>query len=181
MEIHGVDADQLEETIEAVGNNPGLGSFTFRAETEWDEALQCSTTIDAFEQNGETIESPAFTIDGDEPKQILGDRTAPNAVELLLAALGSCLSVGYAANAAAMGIELNDLRFDFEGEIDLRGFLGLSDEVRPGYENITCTAYIDADADEDELEALRERVESTSPVMDNLTNEVPVETDIVAE
>lgn len=66
--------------------------------------------------------------------------------ELLLAALGSCLSVGDAANAAAMGIELDDLRFELEGDIDLRSFLRISEDVRPGYDSLTCTAFVDADA-----------------------------------
>ena len=100
-------------------------------------------------------------------------------VELLLAALRSCLSVGYAANAAAMGIELHDLRFELEGDLDLRGFLGISEDVRPGYDSVTCTVYIDADAADEELFKLRERVEATSPLMDIITNAVPLETDLV--
>jgi uncharacterized OsmC-like protein len=111
----------------------------------------------------------------------LGERTAPNAVEHLLAALGSCLTVGYAANAAAMDTELNDLRFEMHGEVDLRGFLGISDDVRAGYNNITCTAHVDADAPVDEIEKLRDHVETTSPLADNITNEVPVETDLVVD
>ena len=177
--VNGVDIEQLEGAIEAISADPEVGQFVFRAETEWTDALKCITTIDEFDQAGETITTREFTIKGDEPKQILGERTAPNAVELLLAALGSCLSVGYAANAAAMGINLRDVRFELEGDLDLRGFLGLSEEVRPGYNNVTCTVYIDADAADEELLKLRERVEATSPLMDVITNAVPLETDLV--
>ena len=179
--VNGVDVEQLEAAVEAISGDPEVGRFTFRAETEWTDALKCVTTVDEFDQAGETISTREFTIKGDEPEQILGERTAPNAVELLLAALGSCLSVGYAANAAAMGIELRDLRFEMEGDVDLRGFLGISDEVRAGYENIICTVYLDADASEEELAELRERVESTSPLMDSIMNEVPLETRLVIE
>ncbi|MDG5818202.1 hypothetical protein [Natronococcus sp. A-GB7] len=62
------------------------------------------TSIDEFDQAGERVRTQELHVEGDEPEQILGERTAPNAVELLLAALGSCLNVGYAANAAAMGV-----------------------------------------------------------------------------
>lgn len=179
--VNGVDVSALEGAVEAISEDSDVGMFTFRAETEWQDALKCVTTIDEFDQAGESIHSREFTLQGDEPEQILGERTGPNAVELLLGALGSCLSVGYAANAAAMGIELDEMRFEMEGDIDLRGFLGISEDVRPGYESITCTVYMDADATEDELAELREHVEATSPLVDAITNEVPLETRLVVE
>ena len=176
---NGVDVEQLDEAIETISDHPSVGKFRFFAETEWTDALQCTTAIDHFDQAGDRIQTREFHIEGDEPEQILGARSAPNAVELLLAALGSCLSVGYAANAAAMDIELQDLRFEMEGDLDLRGFLGISDDTRPGYKSVTCRTHIDADASEEELEELRERVEATSPLVDNLTHEVPLETELV--
>jgi uncharacterized OsmC-like protein len=177
---NGVDVEQLGQAVEAITEESAVGQFRFRAETEWTDALRCVTTIDDFDQAGERVHTQEFVIEGDEPEQILGKRTAPNAVELLLAALGSCLSVGYAANAAAMGIELDDLRFELEGDVDLRGFLGISEDVRAGYSSVTCTAYIDADASEEELAELRDRVETTTPLMDSITNAVRLETDVVA-
>ncbi len=177
---NGVNVEQLGQTIEAITDDPTGGQFQFRAATEWTDALQSVTTINGFDQAGDHITTQEFTINGDEPEEILGNRTAPNAVELLLAALGSCLSVGYAANAAAMDIELNDLRFELEGDVDLRGFLGISEDVRAGYNTVTCTTYIDADATDDELADLRERVETTSPLIDNISNEVSLETTLVA-
>jgi uncharacterized OsmC-like protein len=176
---NGVDVEQLGKAVETITEGPENGRFRFRAETEWTDALQCVTLINDFDQAEERIHTQEFRIEGDEPEQILGQRTAPNAVELLLAALGSCLSVGYAANAAAMDIELEELRFEMEGDVDLRGFLGISDDVRPGYSSVTCTVYIDADASEEELAELRERVERTSPLMDTLANEVVLDTDMV--
>jgi uncharacterized OsmC-like protein len=178
---HGVDVERLTETMETVSETPEVGRFRFHAETEWTEALRSVTSIAEFDQAGERVHSREFRIEGDEPEQILGERTAPNAVELLLAALGACLSVGYAANAAAAGIELDDLRFELSGEVDLRGFLGISDEVRAGYEEVAVTTYVEADAPAEELAELRERVEATSPLVDSIANEVPLETDLVVE
>lgn len=179
--VNGVDVSALEGAIEAISDDSDVGMFTFRAETDWQDSLKCVTAIDEFDQAGETIRSRTFTLDGDEPEQILGERTAPNAVEMLLGALGSCLTVGYAANAAAMGIELDSLRFEMEGDVDLRGFLAISEDVRPGYESMSCTVYVDADASEDELMELHEHVEATSPLVDVITNDVPLETRLVAE
>lgn len=179
--VNGVDVSALEGAIGAISDDSDVGMFTFRAETEWQDALKSVTSIDEFDQSGETIHTQEFTLQGDEPEQILGERSAPNAVEVLLGALGSCLTVGYAANAAAMGIELDSLRFEMEGDIDLRGFLGISEDVRPGYEGISCTVFMDADASKEELEQLRRHVEATSPIVDVLTNEVALETNLIVE
>jgi uncharacterized OsmC-like protein len=181
MVRNGVDVAALEGAMETISEDHDAGAFTFRAETEWRDALKSVTTIEEFDQAGETVHTRAFTLEGDEPEQILGERTGPNAVELLLGALGSCLSVGYAANAAAMGIDLDALRFELEGDVDLRGFLGIDEDVRPGYQAMTCIAHVDADASEDELRELRERVESTSPLVDAIANEVPLKTELVVE
>ncbi len=179
--VNGVDVSALEGAIEAISEDSNVGMFRFKAETAWEDALKSVTTIDEFDQSGETVHSREFTIEGDEPEQILGERTAPNAVEVLLGALGSCLTVGYAANAAAMGIELDSLRFEMEGDVDLRGFLAISEDVRPGYESITCTVYMESDASEDELRELQSHVEGTSPLVDAITNEVQLETQLVVE
>lgn len=179
--INGVDVAALEGAVETISDDSSAGAFTFRAETAWAHGLKSVTTIDEFDQAGETISTREFSIEGDEPEQILGERSAPNAVELLLTALGSCLTVGYAANAAAMGIELEDLRLEMEGDVDLRGFLGISEDVRAGFDTVQCTVYLDADASTDELIDLRERVESTSPLMDNIANAVHLETDLVVD
>lgn len=179
--VNGVNVTALEGAVEKISADRDVGQFTFRAETEWQDALKSVTTIDEFDQSGETVHTREFTLEGDEPEQILGERTAPNAVELVLGALGSCLSVGYAANAAAMGIELDSLRFEMEGDIDLRGFLGISEDVRPGYESISCTVYIQTDASQAELEDLQDRVETTSPLMDILQNEVALDTHLVVD
>lgn len=179
--VNGVDTTALEGAIEAITDDAAIGSFSFRAETDWTEALRSTTSIQEFDRAASPVESPEFVIAGDEPEEILGERTAPNAVELLLSALGSCLSVGYAAHATAMGIELDTLHIEMEGDIDLRGFLGLDEDVRPGYQSINCTVSIASAASNADLETLRERVESTSPLVDVITNEVPLETSLVVD
>ncbi|RLM91018.1 OsmC family peroxiredoxin [Halobellus sp. Atlit-38R] len=179
--VNGLDTDELENLIEAAAEDPDSASFTFRAETEWTGGFASETHISDFEQDGTTVESPEFTITGDEPEALLGERAGPNAVEHLLAAIGSCLAVTYAGHAAAHGIQIEDLSFEFEGDVDLRGFLGLSDEVRPGYDEIRATTHIDADASEAELQELHDEVTATSPLYDNVTNEVALDFDLQFE
>lgn len=110
---------------------------------------------------------------------LLGQNRGPNAVELLLAALGFCYSVGFVANAAARGIEIEELKYEIEGDLDLRNFLGISDEARPGYKGIHAKATVKAPrASEQELKDLCIYVQDTSPVRDVLANPVPVSTTI---
>lgn len=180
-EVNGLDVDGLKAMLDAVESDPDEAAFTFRAETEWTGGFGSETRISDFEKNGETIESPEFTIVGDEPEAMLGDREGANAVELLLAAIGSCLSVTYAGHAAAKGIEIDDMSFEFEGDLDLRGFLGMSEDVRPGYDEIRCTTHIESDASDADLQELHEEVTETSPLYDNVTNSVSLDFDLQFE
>jgi uncharacterized OsmC-like protein len=174
--LNGVDVGQLKETIEAIEENPSLARFQFRAHTEWEGGGRTRTRIQSFEHAGEEDHSrdKPFVLEGDEPPVLLGANTAANAVETVLHALASCLSVGFIFNAAAQGIEVRSLDFDLEGDLDLRGFLGLDGEVRPGYERVRVTYRVDADAPREALEELCSYTQNTSPVVDLLRNPVDV-------
>jgi uncharacterized OsmC-like protein len=178
---NGVDVKALLETIEAIRTQPDLARFTFRASTTWQEGTHSTAEIGSFLHAGAEDETRAqpFTLDGDEPPALLGRNLGPNAVELLLAALGFCYSVGYVANAAARGIDIEEMSYELEGDIDLRNFLGISSETRPGFTEIRARARVKAPgATEQELTELCSYVQDTSPVKDVLANPVPVRTTI---
>ncbi len=176
QQLNGVDVDQLLETINAIKENPSLANFRFRARTEWVEGARSRTRIQGFYGAGKEDDSRTepFVVEGDEPPVLLGTNQAPNAVEVVLHALASCLSVGIVYNAAAQGITVDSLEFEMEGDLDLHAFLGLSDEVRPGYEGITVNYRVEADAPPEKVEELCAYVQRTSPVLDILRNPVPV-------
>ncbi len=180
--LNGVDVDQLTGTIGAIQENPELARFQFRARNEWVEGGHSRTTIQSFYGAGQEDDSrtEAFTLEGDEPPVLLGTNRAPNAVEAVLHALASCLAVGFVYNAAAQGIRVESLDFDLEGDLDLHGFLGLSDEVRPGYERIRVNYRVKADAPREKIEELCAYVQRTSPVMDILRNPVPVTVELAS-
>ena len=179
--VNGVDVDQLVGTIEAIKANPDLARFKFRAETEWINGGHSRTQIQSFYGAGQedTSRSKPFVLEGDEPPVLLGNNAGPNAVEAVLHALASCLSVGFVYNAAAQGIKIDSLDFKLEGDLDLHAFLGLSDKVRPGYEQIRLTYRVKSNAPREKLEALCEYVQRTSPVLDIIRNPVPVTIDLV--
>lgn len=171
--INNVGVDRLGTLAEKVQTDPETGQLTFEAETELVSGLECRTTIDNASGG-----SPEFVVTSDEPEQLLGERKGPNPVEYVLAALGSCLAIGYSAHGAAMGVEINEMRFELEGDLDLRGFLGVDEEVRGGYDEIRCTMHLDADGPEEKIEELREVGEDISPVLDIIRNEVDVRTEV---
>ncbi len=173
---NGVDVDQLRDTIKAIKNDPDLAHFEFRAHTEWMDGARSRTEIKGFHGAGREDGSrdEPLVLYGDEPPVLLGSNSAPNAVETVLHGLASCLTVGIVYNAAARGIEIKELAFDLEGDLDLRAFLGLSEQVRPGFGDIRVNYRINADASQEEIEELCHYVQRTSPVLDIIANPVPV-------
>ena len=173
---NGVDVDQLMATIEAIREQPDLATFRFRATNTWQGGGRSTTRIREFYGAGQddTSRDEPFTLEGDEPPVLLGENSAPNAVEASLHALASCLAVGFVYNAAAEGIEVRSLEFDLEGDLDLHGFLGLSPDVRPGYREVRLTYRVDCDAPPEKVDQLCEHVQRTSPVLDIFRNPVEV-------
>lgn len=178
---NGVDVTRLIATIDAIKETPALARFQFRSESRWEGGARSTTTIDTFYGAGsEHPHARTHTLRGDEPDVLLGDDTAPNAVETLLASLASCLAVGYAYNAATRGIEIEELTFQVEGDLDLRAFLGLPNGSRPGYEAIRVNYQVKSPASREQLVELCDYVQRTSPVLDIITNRVPVSVNLVA-
>lgn len=114
----------------------------------------------------------------DEPAALGGEDAGPNPVELILAALGTCQEITYKAYATALGIPLDNVSVKLEGDLDLRGFFGVDDTVRAGYQRITGTVTLESSADPETLNALREAVNSHCPVLDIIKEPVPVELEL---
>lgn len=174
--INGVNVDQLVGTIEAVKGDAEIAKFKFRSHTSWIKGGHCETEIKDFygAKQEDQSRKKALKMVGDEPAVLLGTNKGPNAVEAVLHALASCLSVGIVYNASAMGIEVESLEFDIEGDLDLHSFLGLSKTKRPGYENLLVTISARTSASEEKFNELLEHVKRTSPVLDIISNPVPV-------
>ena len=173
---NGVNVDQLVGTINAVKGTPELAKFKFRSSSRWDGGAREHTTIKSFYGVGQedTSRNESFVLEGDEPAVLLGSNAAPNAVEAVLHALSSCMTVSFIYPAAAQGINVESLEYTMEGDVDLHGFLHLSDRVRPGFQSIRVKANVKADAPREKIQELLRYATNTSPVMDTLRNPVPV-------
>jgi uncharacterized OsmC-like protein len=177
---NGVNVEQLIATIGAVQQDANVGAFTFKASSTWRSGARNDGEIKDFVHAGQPAARPAaFRLVGDEPPVLLGSNEGPNAVELLLQALGFCYAVGYVYNAAARGIDISELRHEIEGDLDLHSFLGL-EGPRAGFSAIRATSWVKSpNAGKEQLEELCQYVQDTSPVRDCLANPVPIKTELI--
>jgi uncharacterized OsmC-like protein len=175
---NGVDVDTLFATLDAVKAQPEAAQFQFRAVNHWVSGTHSQGTINGFYGVGqEQLREQTFVVDADHPTVLVGRDQAPTPAELLLAALAACLTAGIGNIAAARGIELYEVESTVEGDIDLQGILGLSDEVRNGFEHIRVSFKVRGDASEERLRALVEQSKARSAVFDVLTNGTRVDVD----
>jgi uncharacterized OsmC-like protein len=177
---NGIDVDQLVATIGATEQDAAIGTFTFRASSRWEHGTHSIETIGGFEHAGSEDDTSAepFVLHGDEPPVLLGTNQGPNAVELVLQALGFCYAVGYVANAAAQGIEITRMDDEVEGDLDVRTFLG-QEGPRAGFTEIRAVGHVSSpNATQEQLTELCEYVQRTSPVHDVLAHPVPVHTSL---
>jgi uncharacterized OsmC-like protein len=177
---NGVDTSALFATIDAVKANTDIAKFQFRATNRWVSGTHNRSTIHGFYgAMQEMTHRQPYVFDADHPAVLVGADNGPTPVEFLLHALAACLTAGVANIAAARGVNLTQVESTVEGDIDLLGILGLSDEVRNGYEGIKVSFMLRGD-DPDKLRQIVEQSRRRSAVYDVLTNGVPVAIEVDA-
>ena len=139
--VNGINVDDLIALIDDVKREPAKGKTNWHVTTTWQAQARSRTEIESYEIGGEKVPR-RFSIDIDEPRELGGSNSFANPQEHLIAALNACMTVGYVAQCAARGITLESLAIETDGEIDLRGFLGIDPAVPRGYENLSYTVRI---------------------------------------
>jgi uncharacterized OsmC-like protein len=177
---NGVEIQQLFGTLDAIKAEPSLARFQFRARNRWIDGAHNRTTIrDFYAANQEDASrSEEFVMDAGEPAILLGTDTGPNPAESLLHALAACLTTSLVYVAAARGVRLTEVESTLEGDMDVRGALGLSDDYRNGFEQIRVSFRVKGDAPEEKLREVVARAQQRSAVFDMVTNGVPVAVDV---
>lgn len=145
-------------TINAIQETPSIANVVFRADTHWEEDVRCRVNIKDF---------PPMMID--EPPELGGQDSAPNPVELVLAALGTCQEIMYSAYASVMGVQLDSVSVSAKGYLDLHGLFGMKEDVPAGYQRVTFETKLNCTASDEDIQALIDTVESHCPVLDILT------------
>jgi uncharacterized OsmC-like protein len=169
--VNGIDLQALDSMVAAIRDNPACGVAGFRVKTQWKGCTRSESTVESFTCAGEPI-ARNFTIVADEPRELLGGDSAPNPQELLLSAVNACMMVGYVAQASVRGIALTDCRIETEGELDLRGFLGLDDSVPAGYRRINYTVHLEGDGTSEQYEEIHQAVMASSPNYFNMAKPI---------
>jgi uncharacterized OsmC-like protein len=177
--LNGVNVTQLFGAIELISGNAEIARFQFRNRNKWIDGGLNRSSIDGFygaleEQKRKT----PFVLDNDEPPVLLGEDRGANPVEQVLHGLAGCITTTLVYHAAAKGIKIDEMETSFEGDLDLRGLLGLPGAKRNGYEEIRVRVKVKADASREEIEELVKLAERRSPVYDIVTNPVPVKVSI---
>jgi uncharacterized OsmC-like protein len=169
--LNGVDVPTLFATVDAVREQPELAKFQFRTANEWVSGTHSRGSFPGFFGAGqEHVHVTTPTIDADHPAVLVGTDQGPTPAELLLNALASCLMAGLGNIAAARGVELRGVRCTVEGDIDLRGILGIEGSVRNGFQDIRVVFHVDGDGDAETLAALVRQSQARSAVFDVLTH-----------
>jgi uncharacterized OsmC-like protein len=175
---NGVNVDELTTAIEAVKSDPENGKLTFSVRSHWKGGLKAEHTTGDYVIGREAGKhAKNHTLATDEPKEVLGADSGISPAETLLSSLASCLAVGYAANAAALGIDIDDMSFEISGKGSLEGFMNIGD-ARPGLSDISIKASIKSSAPEEKLQELHEYVNAHSPIWDTICNPVKVTSEL---
>lgn len=176
QKVNGLEVARLFETIAAIKQAPNLADFKFRLSNKWIDGAHNRSVISNFYGVGQDNKHQTeFVLDTDEPPLLLGSGQNPNPVEYLLHAVTACVTGAIVYHAAARGIQIEEIESRTEGDIDLRGFLGLDNNIRPGFQNVRIKFKIKADVPDEQLDELCQLGPKYSPVFDTITRSVPVE------
>jgi len=176
--VNGIDVAAVKQLVANVEQDPAAGITNWRVVSNWQGQTWSRAHVEEYGMSGKKVERQ-FTIDIDEPHELGGSNRFANPQEMLLAALNACMIVGYAAQCALMGITLTHLEIETKGDIDLRGFFGLSKDVKPGYDALNYTVHIAGDGTPEQFAQVHEAVMQTSPNFHNVSRQVALRPEFV--
>jgi len=172
--VNGLDLEALGSVVREIERDAKKGMVAFRVSTAWRGQTKSRSTVESYTIGGQEVRRH-FEMDVDEPHELLGQNSAPNPQEMLMAAFNACITVGYVAGATLKGITLEKVEIETAGELDLRGFLGIDPGVRPGYESIRYTVRIKGDGTPEQYREIHEMVLKTSPNYYNVSRPIRID------
>ena len=178
--VNGVNVDDVLALIDGVKRDAVKGATSWRVTTTWQGQARSRAQVEGFEIGGERVPR-RFSIDIDEPYELGGSNRSANPQEHLIAALNACMTWGYVAQCSLRGIALESLEIETNGEIDLRGFLGIDPDVPPGYESLKTVVRIKGSGTKEQFAEIHEAVMATSPNFHNLSRPVALKPALIVE
>ena len=178
--VNGINVDDLFALIDDVKRDASKGRTNWHVTTTWQGQARSRAEIESYEIGGKKVPR-RFSIDIDEPRELGGSNRFANPQDHLIAALNACMTVGYVAQCAVRGITLESLAIETDGEIDLRGFLGIDPGVAQGYEDLSYTVHIKGDGTKEQFAEVHNAVMATSPNFYNLSRAVVLKPALVID
>lgn len=168
---NGVNVEALLEAREALTEAPEGAKFTWRATCDWKNGTHAHSSVEGFFGLGEEQKHiTKYEFDSDHPEIFASEDKGATPVEFVLVGLAGCLTAGIASVAQNRDIQLNSVRATLEAGMDIQGILGIDADVRTGFEDIKVHYEIDADASQEDIEALIAQSQKRSAVFDIITN-----------
>ena len=166
--LNGVHLETLQGTVNAIAGDPAMGQCKFRASNTWLGGAHNRTRITGFYGASQEIaHRQSYELHADEPPILAGNDVGANPIEHLLNALAACVTTSMVAHAAVRGIRIESLESELEGDIDLRGFLGLDASVPKGFTDIRVNFRVKTDPEN--IDTLKQ-LSTFSPVLNTLTH-----------
>jgi uncharacterized OsmC-like protein len=168
---NGVNVGALLEAREALTAAPEAALFKWRATCNWENGTHSSSKVEGFFGLGEEQKHiKEYSFDADHPEVFASEDKGATPVEFVLVGLASCLTAGIAAVAQHRGIQLKSVKATLEAPMDIQGILGIDSDVRNGFDGVTVNYEIDADASQEDIEALVAQSQKRSAVFDIVAN-----------
>ncbi len=178
--INGIDTEALLAAVNAVAADPAKGMTHWNVSSQWQSGARSDTKVSSCTIGGKKVEKD-YTIKIDEPVELGGTNKHANPQEYLLAAPNACMIVTYVAYCSIAGIELEDLRIETEGDIDLRGLYSLDPSVKAGYEQLRYRVFIKGNGTPEQFEKVHRTVMIASPNYYNVANTIAMNSQLVIE
>jgi organic hydroperoxide reductase OsmC/OhrA len=178
--VNGIDTEALGRLVGEIKSDFRKGIAGFRVATHWKGGMRSDTEVDSWSLGGQRVPH-RFTVKIDEPRELCGSDAFANPQEYLLASANACMLNTFVAVCALQGVELESLVFESEGELDLRGFLGIDPNVKPGYEELRYTIRVKGNGMPEQYEKAHQAMQALSPNYYNIANGIRLRSTVIAE
>ncbi len=178
--LNGIDTETLKEVMAQITKDPPLGKVKFQVTTTWKGTTKSETVVQGYEIGGQKV-NRVHTFVIDEPKELLGEDTSANPQEYFMGAMNACILNTYVIAAAMKGIKLEKVEMETEGELDLRGFLGIDKKVIPGYKELKYKVRLKGNGTREQYEEIHKAVVATSPNYYNISHAIKLNTELISE
>ena len=178
--LNGIDTEVLKQVMGQVSKDPSVGKVKFQVTTTWKGTTKSETVVRGYEIGGQKV-SRIHTFVTDEPKELLGEDTSANPQEYLMGAMNACILNTYVIAAAMKGIKMEKVEMETEGELDLRGFLGIDKNVIAGYKELKYKVRLKGNGTQEQYEEVHKAVVATSPNYYNISHAIKLNTELICE